>query len=243
LAGAGGTGIRFWTPGDPPPQPRREYLQEFIEGQPCAAIYVGNGHGCWLVGVTQQLIGETWLGAAPFHYCGSIGPMLVTPALLQAFGCLGSLLTEGFGIRGLFGVDCVVRDGYPYPVEVNPRYTASIEVLEYASGSAVLDRHCFMFEPELPEAPPGPVAAPVIGKAILFARDSLTFPADGPWMATLRQPGNIWELPDFADIPAAGTPIPAGRPILTFFVRGDSVNACQDALQQRAAELNRWLFP
>jgi len=27
---------------------------------------------------------------------------------------------------------CILRDGVPWPVEINPRYTASVEVLEYA---------------------------------------------------------------------------------------------------------------
>jgi hypothetical protein len=61
-------------------------------------------------------------------------------------------------------------------------------------------------------------------------------------MATLHNPGDIWELPAFADIPEVGTPIKAGRPILTFFARANSVVACRDELQRIAAELDRWLY-
>jgi predicted ATP-grasp superfamily ATP-dependent carboligase len=49
-------------------------------------------------------------------------------------------------------------------------------------------------------------------------------------------------VPAFADIPAAGQPIKAGRPILTFFARGDTPASCQDALRQIARDLDRWLF-
>ena len=43
---------------------------------------------------------------------------------------------RAFGLVGLFGVDLILRDGEPWPVEVNPRYTASVEVLELALGTS-----------------------------------------------------------------------------------------------------------
>jgi predicted ATP-grasp superfamily ATP-dependent carboligase len=241
-AGAGGRGIRFWTPDSSPPNLLRYYLQEYIDGDACAALYIGNGLDSWLLGVTQQLVGEAWLHAASFHYCGSIGPLLLNDSLRQGLERLGRVLTGLLGLRGLFGIDCVLREGVPYPVEINPRYTASVEVLEYASGARLLELHRWAFEPASPEPPLGPAAGSVVGKAILFARAPLPFPNDGPWMLTLRQPGDISDLPAFADIPQIGTPIEPGRPILTFFARAESVDACRIELQHIAAELDRWLF-
>ena len=77
---------------------------------------------------------------------------------------------------------------------------------------------------------------------VLFARDGLTFPDDGPWLAALRSADPVGELPAFADIPFAGTRIEAGRPILTLFARADALAACLDVLQQTAADLDHWLF-
>jgi predicted ATP-grasp superfamily ATP-dependent carboligase len=71
---------------------------------------------------------------------------------------------------------------------------------------------------------------------------ALLFPADGPWMESLRRPGTPWDLPAFADIPQPGETIEAGRPILTFFARADSVAACREKLGQIALELDNWLF-
>jgi predicted ATP-grasp superfamily ATP-dependent carboligase len=246
-AGAGGAGIQFCEPGQRrPARLLQVYFQEFIAGDTCAAIYVGEAGQALLLGVTGQRVGADWLHAAPFHYCGSIGPLSPAPALGEALRRLGNALASTFGLRGLFGVDCVLRDGVPYPVEVNPRYTASVEVLEYATGLSTLALHCAVFDPS---APPPSLALrasgennTMVGKAILFARESLTFPADGPWLATLRQPPDIWEMPAFADIPHPGEPIPVGRPVITFFARGDSPTACRDTLQQIAADLDRWLF-
>jgi predicted ATP-grasp superfamily ATP-dependent carboligase len=249
--GAGGAGIRFWK-GEPIRDRRRPtcYLQEYIEGEPCAAICVGIGPQPSLLGVTRQLIGESWLNAAPFHYCGSIGPLELTPAISEHLLRLAATLVESGRItsdsrvRGLFGVDFVLRDGVPWPVEVNPRYAASVEVLEYALGIQSLAVHRRAFDPRALD--PGPIPAgsttDFIGKAILFARMPIVFPDDGPWLTTLRHPLPIQELQAFADIPAAGQPIKTGRPILTFFARSGSETACLDTLRQIARDLDRWLF-
>lgn len=241
LASAGGSGIYFW---DRRPSPaQRVYFQEFIPGPSLAALFVGD-HGARLLGATTQLAGVDWLRAAPFHYCGSVFRETVGPGIREALERIGNALTGVFNIRGLFGVDCILRDGVPYPVEVNPRYTASVEVLEYASGTSLLAQHRAVFEPTSQRLAfrARPALPDPVGKAILFAKGDLTFPSDGPWMPTLRTPGDIWDLPAFADIPHAGERIEKGKPILTFFARGPTEAAVLAALQATAADLERWLF-
>jgi uncharacterized protein len=244
--GTGGVGIHWLQAAPAGPKSRRgDYLQEFIEGEASAAVYVAAAGAAWLLGVTRQLIGEAAYHARPFQYCGSIGPLAAGDGERTAYQRLGDTLARAFGLRGVFGVDCIERDGVPFPVDVNPRYTASVEVLEYASGTPILALHRAAFEPE---AAPTPAlqgcgaARKIVGKAILFAKQPLTFPGDGPWMTVLRQPGDIGEMPAFADIPRAGETIEAGQPILTLFARADSVPSCRAALEWLALDLERWLF-
>jgi uncharacterized protein len=244
LASAGGSGIRFWA-GPPARRPRRPvYFQEYVDGEPRAAVYLGDDRGARLLGVTRQLVGEPWLHASPFRYCGSIGPLDTPAPLRQALERLGNVLASWFRLRGLFGVDFILRDGVPWPVEVNPRYTASVEVLEYAAAVPALALHRQVFDPAAPPVPrvPKPAGSAVLGKAVLFARQALTFPADGPWTDVLRAPGPLVAAPAFADIPPAGERIAAGRPVLTFFARGDTPAACGDELRRTAADLDRRLF-
>ena len=126
-----------------------------------------------------------------------------------------------FGLQGIFGVDCIVRDDIPYVIEVNPRYTASIEVLEQGNSIPAL------------AVRPGDAMVPkskeVFGKAILFAQRGVTFP-------------ERFDISDIADIPHAGEIIAKGRPILTIFARGDSVNACENELRVRTAQVEQMLF-
>src|SRR5262249_20103845 len=156
-------------------------------------LFLGEERLVRLLGVTKQLVGVDWLHSAAFHYSGSIGPFPVSERALRAFERLGGALHTRFELRGLFGVDCILRDDVPYPVEVNPRYTASVEVLEHATGVSALALHGAVFDwgREIPKGP-APPASTFVGKAILFARESITFPSDGPWTATLRQPGDVW---------------------------------------------------
>jgi uncharacterized protein len=244
LSSAGGAGVRFWDPGRASGPPRRpSYFQAFVPGVPCAAVYVGDGRRARLLGVTRQLVGEAWLHARGFRYCGSLGPLRPEPKLRQALERAGHVLADGCRLRGLFGVDFILRDGVPWPVEVNPRYTASVEVLEYAAGVPALALHRRAFDPAAPDPPaPGASAGPWLGKAILFARQALTFPEDGPWLSALRTTPPPWEAPAFADIPPAGQRIEAGRPVLTFFAQGESEAGCLARLREIAADLDCRLF-
>jgi predicted ATP-grasp superfamily ATP-dependent carboligase len=245
FSSAGGQGIRFWDGKPMPPPPRPPiYLQQYVAGLPYAALYLGNGRQSLLLGVTRQLVGAGWLHAKFFQYCGSIGPVPLEQELRRRLQNLGTVLAQGCRLRGLFGVDYVLQDGAPWPVEINPRYTASVEVLEHATGLTALALHARVFESASRLLPPMPEPSPAqfVGKAILFAREALTFPPDGPWVDVLRYPSSIHEVPTFADIPDPGERIEAGRPILTFFARAESEVACQSALQQIAEDLDRWLF-
>jgi predicted ATP-grasp superfamily ATP-dependent carboligase len=234
LAGAGGRGIRFWDGAAPA---RGTYFQENIEGEATAAVYIADGQRAHLVGVTCQLVGVGWLHAGAFHYCGSIGPLVLDADLTRAFERLGAALARGFHLRGLIGVDCVVRDNVPYPVEVNPRYTASMEVLEYGLGLPLLGLHRQAFQSNAPAAPVAPPVPGFVGKAILFAAQPLVFPAEGPWTIALQQGAGPWDLPAFADVPVPGTRTERGRPVLSFFARATSVTSCLEALRATAADL------
>src|SRR5262249_12482523 len=129
LLGAGGGGIVAVRPGVP--TNRRVYFQEYLEGPSLSAVYVGNAGGAQLFGVTRQLVGANWLNARPFQYCGSL---TIDDPPVPTFALIGEVLAPECGLRGLFGVDCIVHDGVPWPVEVNPRYTASVEVVEWQTG-------------------------------------------------------------------------------------------------------------
>ena len=51
---------------------------------------------------------------------------------------MADAVTRDFGLVGLNGIDFIARAGVPWPIEVNPRYSASMELLERRCGHVAL---------------------------------------------------------------------------------------------------------
>lgn len=221
--------------------PRTHFLQEWIDGVPCSAIFLGVEQDAALLGITGQLIGVPWLNATGYHYAGSIGPLPLDAAMVLRMRDLGSTLARGFHLRGLFGVDAILRDGVPWPVEINPRYTASVEILERSFHLPMLLWHRQAFEEqELSQSPPLSTRM-IWAKGILYSRATFAFPVDGPWNTAL-QPDADLDAAEYADIPHGAEVIERGRPVLTLFASAATVAECESKLQEKAQALDRRLW-
>lgn len=242
LRGSGGSRIRFAAASSSPEAaPRGHVYQRFLPGTPCSATFVAHAGQVLPLGVTRQLVGAPWLGAAPFAWCGNVGPIHLHGRQRELLKRLGLVLVKRFGLRGLFGVDFLIADrGDLWVVEVNPRYPASLEVLELAAGRAALPLHRAAFEgAEAPTWPdPERVSAGVVGKAVLFApkrlvvtEDLLSCAADSPF-----------EVPAAADLPARGEEIAAGRPVITVYARAATGTECLERLKSAARSFEERLF-
>ena len=229
LASAGGYGVRSHG-ADTSPGHRPSYYQRFIPGESLSAVFVGAG----LVGITKQLIGRP---LAPFAYRGNVGPWSVSGRVRERVAAIGGVLADRFGLVGLFGVDLILADDEPWPVEVNPRYTASVEVLELALSRALLADHreaCEHRRP--PEGPARDVPERFVAKEILFAGGDGRFPGAGD----VHTPFEPFRVPRNADVPQAGTPYVRSEPILTVFGSGTTLDDCLASLAEERA---RWSFP
>lgn len=236
LRGAGGSGIAFAESSRPVP-PHREFFQEFIKGESQSALFVADGTNCRLLGVSRQLVGESWLHAARFSYCGSVGPLGLSETACRAWERIGTELTRWAGIRGLLGVDAIVRDGLPWPVEINPRYSASLETWELATGQSALALHQEVFATGQLSAQCPMSIREIVGKAVLYAPTRIEMPEGGPWDESLTEPIKLWAVPRFADISGAGTVFEPGQPVMTVFAARTSVAACEAGLRAAAAGL------
>ncbi len=204
------------------------YLQEFMRGESRAGIFVGDGKSASLLGVTRQLVGEDFLNAGEFSYCGSVGPLSLDTHEKDSWQNIGQSIAREFGLKGLFGVDAIIYANDVYPIEINPRYTASVEVLEFAQELSVIEMHCRACEGQLPTFKL-PVNEKMMGKAYLFAAQDLLCPKD---LKEIYAPEEV--LPLTADIPQAATHIPRGHPIMTIFARGDSQKEVIQLLKYKA---------
>ena len=223
---AGGAEIRPWRGGV---APTNSYWQQHVPGPSYAAVFLASDTSVTLAGVTRQYVGESFCRASPFAYCGSIGPVVVPDATLEQLCRAGQRLAERFGLRGLFGLDFISDERGVHPLEVNPRYPASAEILERAGVIAAFasQRAVFSRQEEICRQT-SPPAAPIHGKAILFAARPCQVRADAPCYRQEEEASSC----RFADIPWPGTAIPAGAPILTLFATGEYQSDCEKNLRQ-----------
>ena len=224
LASGGGRGIRPWR-GVGVERRGECYFQERATGLPLSVLFVGQGSTALCLGITRQFVGK---GGNRFAYRGSLAPWPVDRDTLARVVRLGDALATRHGLRGLFGVDLVLGQGHAWPIEVNPRYTASVEVLEWALGRSLLAEHlgAWGMSVDGPSHPPSP--APFMAKAILFASQPTVWQSGDPWFGD-----DPWAFPEIADVPHPGTRFHPGEPILSVFAGGDSPRACRKALGTR----------
>lgn len=221
----------------------RHVLQEHVEGRPASAAFVADGRRSVLLGVSEQLIGREALGAQEYTWCGNILPLALDSsegvnAVVQSVERTVTRLTQRFGLRGVNGIDFVVTDGpggrpRPILVEVNPRYTGSMELVERSYGLSVFDLHVRSFDGELPAFSLAEMLDDprFYGKGIVYADEDVVMPNTANWRHEGRR-----------DVPFSGERIAAGHPICTVLAEGESRAECWRRLVGKAEDVRKALI-
>jgi predicted ATP-grasp superfamily ATP-dependent carboligase len=208
--------------------PRRHYLQELVDGTPASIVFVASGGAVVPIGFSRQLIGDEALGVSGYRYCGNI----MTAAgedddAVESAQRLAAAVGEEFGLIGVNGIDLVVRNGVAYAIEVNPRWCASMELVERAYGLSVFGAHAAACHDgrlpafDLAQTRRGVTA---VGKAVVFARREVTVGDLRTALPSLAGSG------DLRDIPKPGTSIKTRRPVCTVFAAGRDASDCRAEL-------------
>ncbi len=237
------------------------YYQQFVEGVPQAGLFLASDDDCRLLGVTRSWVNAS--GGDPFRYEGSLGPLRIderNAADQNGNGDtwlrwlrLGQALSKQFGMRGLFGVDAIVTADYEIvPLEVNPRFTASMELLPLIEDRTVVEWHLATcrtgvlpdqqscLAARFPETEQGRPGRPFVGKGILYAPASSELVGSIEWNDNLRQ--RLIEIATandatLADLPVNGETICPGSPIMTVLTRGDDPEKIRTALSWSPGQL------
>jgi len=235
FASGGGHGITRWRHGDT--LRRTHFLQQRIAGQPGSLVFAADGARAVPFAFSRQLVGEPEFGASGFGYCGSILIPAMSPtfphgdALFDTACTIAGTLTRELRLVGVNGIDFIARNGTPFVTEVNPRYTASMELAERAFEFSVFGAHVSGCNGVAPAFDLGSArrdsAALVFGKAIVFAKRTVVVGDTRAWL----------DDPSVRDVPHPGERILRGNPVCTIFARGASDAACHTALVRHARKL------
>jgi uncharacterized protein len=235
MRSGGGDGVAVWRRGAA--VPRGSYLQRRIAGVPGSIVFAADGRDAMPLGVSCILAGDARFGADGFRYCGNIlapagDPQFPPPdaRLLERATRLAQAVTRTFGLVGVNGVDFIARRGLPYAIEVNPRYTAAMELVERAYGLSLFEVHVRACRGDLPTFDLAAARRRVreaVGKAVLYARRPAMLGDSRPWLADR----------DVRDISPPGARFAPRDPICSIFARGGDGRACLEALWRRATGL------
>ena len=188
LASGSGLGI------GPHEQSRPGYWQRRIDGV-ARGLHFGWVEGCCrlLSRVRHEPVDRS-PSVGPFVAMDLIGESL--PSDIAPTEQLGRTIAEAFGLRGPFGVDVIdAADGRSFLLEVNPRFTAGMGLLERVTDQSVFTS-------------PTPADLTGVARRVVFAPQVLSVPPlTGP---------DIADIPAVTDRPAI---VPAGQPLCTVYGR------------------------
>jgi len=242
--GAGGGGVRAARPGETVPP--GWHLQERLDGRPGSAAFLADGHDAVLLGVSEQLIGMAPLGSQGYRHAGNLVDtvdLMQGPATLLDTGGvalarrIATRLAARFALRGLAGFDFISVRGRPHLIEVNPRWTASMELIEAARGASLFDAQLRVGDGadastvagaagmvDTDRTAPGFGPGPVLGRGVLYAAESVVAPAPEALAAIGAR-----------DRPRSGETILQGQPVCTLTALAATRNLAIASLEENAA--------
>ncbi len=249
LASAGGRMIRVWDESAAQiPFPEPHYFQQIAAGIGASVIFrVDSGNIEWL-GSAREL--EAPIESAPptaFSYCGSFGPIdeLLVPVEAKLRKIIQALVEQVPSLKGFVGLDFRFQGDEVWLVEVNPRYTASIEVLELSLGRSLLNPQMSAGQSDtVPFALAEKSSSTshlslvvnhqnlnqtrIVAKQILYASESFIAPDLRHFVNAI----DPWTIPLMADIPVPGTFVERGWPICTVLASGENRHKLETRMKE-----------
>lgn len=205
------------------------YVQQGAAGREYGATFaIGSEGVAQLLGVTETLTNRPDNPLGHRGFLGAVGPVTPGPLMRSALARLGKVLATQLNLRGPIGVDLIGEGKVWTVIEINPRYTASVEVLLRSKPS--------LAEQLLPGGVGCDRQRDTRAKG--FAAKRIVY--------TLRQlvvskPFESWAHEQsvkerLADIPRAGSLLERGAPVCTCLARVSDTGAAKKVLEQRALE-------
>jgi hypothetical protein len=197
--------------------------QDVVEGVPCSVCCIADGSAAVAIATNRQILRGT--DDARYGFSGSTTPFretapgrLVSTAerIAAASGCLGTI-----GIDFVSGKDL-------YAIEINPRFQATLDTVEMATGMNLFSAHIGAFRGILPETRPS--CRQVACRKILFADHDLVVTT-----SLLRL------FPAVADIPWPGTCFEEEQAVISVYGWGASEEAAETLLDKHIRTVQQYM--
>ena len=209
---SGGSGVK---PHQEHPLSESQYVQRYIEGQTRSACFIANGTEATILGWNSQIH-----RSSDFTLIEVQQPNIPNPTIQSQITDAVERLTLECGLRGFNSLDFMIdHEGEIYLLELNPRITASVELIKNA---AIFDWHFTACRGDLPEMD----LRCDEGIRILhymFAKRPLTIIGSPTWP------------PCCHDLPQPGSQIQTDMPICTIIIDASTTASAYQILTEACA--------
>ncbi len=255
--GAGGIGIIDLTDAVPLSvqllkKLNKVYIQKRLPGVTVGITFLSSEFGSTLAGATAAWPPDSKPPTSHYIYRGSWGPIPLTDEQIDKLQGFADVVGRESGLRGLWQADFLVHEGLLSLLEINPRWSASMDILDICLDLRLVKMHyeCICssvsrttFEQFAGErCKQAKESIEMLGKLIVYARNgfAVTQTQSDHWWAN-RWKCDMQAIRDerqFADIPFAGTTVAKGDPILTVLTSGQSHESILCDLQSANLEMD-----
>ena len=204
--------------------PGEPYLcQELVDGAPVSVSCLCDGTKAVAIAVNEQYLRGS--GESTHGFCGSVTPF-VHPGT-EVLASLAERIASGSGCIGSVGIDFVLGDD-TWVIEINPRFQATLDTIERATGINLFRAHADACAGRIPVKRPVPIR--FAARSILFAERDLIVREDLSHMH-----------PYVADIPPVGTSVEEGHALISVFGEGHTRDDACEALDNTITGLSTYI--
>ncbi len=235
-------------------KPAEAYIQKRLPGVAIGITFLSSEFGTALVGAAAAWSPDTRPTKSRYIYRGSYGPIPLTDEQIDRLQRFAGSVGRESGLLGLWQADFLVHYGSLTLLEINPRWSASMDILDVCLDLRLVEMHYECICKNLSQAAHEQFAMKackraresiesMMGKLVVYAPNAFTVSqaqSDHWWK-------NRWECDvktrrnrsQFADIPMAGTEVEIGDPILTVVTSGRSHESILRELQTAKSVVER----
>ncbi|HPD96729.1 MAG TPA: ATP-grasp domain-containing protein [Synergistales bacterium] len=211
-----------------------EILQRRIPGRPVSVSFIAHRDGALITGFSEQLTGTSFLGGKGYRWCGNITPLPARQEDATRFyekaSYYAEIISDRLGLRGFSGIDMILGpDGSVAVIEVNPRYSGSMELFRPAGDKGELfSLHLAACRGERlrGKRPVFCGEGPFRAKGIVYAVRDCAAPDTLAWSEAGRR-----------DVPWTGDVFSPGDPVCTVFSSAPEGEECIGRLAEEAGKV------
>jgi len=198
--------------------------QEVVAGVAASVCCVADGiGGARAIAANRQILREE--EGLHYGFSGSVTP-LEHPGVTRMMETAERIAAES-GCSGTLGIDFVLGDE-PWAIEVNPRFQATLDTVEAATGQNLFSLHARACRGEIPSR--RPFQSGYAARRILFADRDIVVKHD---LSSLS--------PAVADIPWPGTFFEEGQAVVSVYGWGRSVGDAMDLLDTHMKRVRQYM--